>query len=148
MRIFLMTYLSKVVRKYRYLKLRLLGYKNIAQDVIIERGVGLDKINPGGIHIGNGTLVASGTVILSHEHIYRQKDNPFIPFTTDTYIGSRCFIGIRAIILPGVKIGDECVIGAGCVVNKDIPSHSMAVGVPAKIVRTGIFMNEKAEMII
>ena len=65
---------------------------------------------------------------------------------TDTFIGNNCFIGVRSLICPGVKIGDECVIGAGSVVTKDIPSNSMAVGVPAKVIRTGIKMNEHARL--
>ncbi|WP_276962589.1 acyltransferase [Bacteroides graminisolvens] len=146
-RILLMTYLSGIKRKCLMGFLHLKGYKNIDKSSIIEGTVVLDKVNPVGIHIGKNCLIAGGTSILSHEHIYRNPDNEFIPYMTDTYIGDRCFVGIRAIILPGVHIGDDCVIGAGCVVNKDIPSGSMAVGVPAKIIRTGIKMSDKATLL-
>lgn len=146
-RIFLMEHLSKVVRRYRIWRLHLKGYKNISKNCVVERNVGLDKIKPSGIHIGEGCLIASGTTILCHEHVYRDKNNPKIPYTTDTYIGNRCFVGVRALILPGVKIGNDCVIGAGCTVNKDIPDGCMAVGVPAKIVRTGLKLNNRAEII-
>ena len=44
-------------------------------------------------------------------------------------------IGIRSIILPGVRVGNHCVIGAGSVVTKDIPDHSIAAGNPAKVIR-------------
>ncbi len=147
-RIFLMEHLSKVVRRWRIWKLHLRGYKNISWNCIIERGVVLDKVYPTGIHIGEGCLIAAGTTILCHEHIYRNKKDPRIPYTTDTYIGNRCFVGVRALILPGVKIEDDCVIGAGCTVNKNIPAGSMAVGIPAKIVKTGLKMNERAELIV
>lgn len=146
-RVFLMEHLSKVVRGWRILKLHANGYNNISRNCVIERGVLLDKIKPSGIHIGEGCLIAAGTTILCHEHIYRDKNNPKIPLTTDTYIGKRCFVGVRALILPGVKIGDDCVIGAGCTVNKDIPSGCMAVGVPAKIVKTGLKLNNNAILI-
>ena len=49
-------------------------------------------------------------------------------------IGRCTFIGTNAVILPGVKVGDHCIIGAGAVVTKDVPSRSVATGVPAKIV--------------
>lgn len=49
-------------------------------------------------------------------------------------IGNRVFIGAGTIILPGVTIGDDIVIGAGSVVTKDVPSDSVAVGNPAKII--------------
>lgn len=51
-------------------------------------------------------------------------------------IGNDVWIGGRVIILPGVTIGDGCVIGAGAVVAKDIPPYSVAVGVPAKVVKS------------
>lgn len=145
-RILIMTFLSGIKRKCLMMILHLKGYTNIDRSTVIEGTVSLDKVNPQGVHIGKNCLIAGGTSILSHEHIYRNSNNHFIPYMTDTYIGDRCFIGIRAIILPGVHIGDDCVIGAGCVVNKDIPSGSMAVGVPAKIVRTGIKMTNKATL--
>jgi virginiamycin A acetyltransferase len=50
-------------------------------------------------------------------------------------IGGDVWIGARAVILGGVKIGHGAVIGAGAIVTKDIPPHAIAVGVPAKVVR-------------
>ena len=49
-------------------------------------------------------------------------------------IGNNVFIGAGSIILPGVNIGDKAVIGAGSVVTKDIPTNSVAVGNPAKVI--------------
>jgi serine acetyltransferase len=49
-------------------------------------------------------------------------------------IGENCFIGFGAVIMPGVKIGDNVVVGAGSIVTKDVPSDSVVVGVPAKVV--------------
>lgn len=136
--------LARIVRRLRIGLLYLKGYKNIDSSVVIETGVNLDKMNPMGIHIGSGCLIGGGTSILSHEHIFVKPDGSY--YMKDTYIGKNCFIGIRSIICPGVHIGDQCVIGAGSVVTKDIPAHSVAAGVPAKVVKTGIDMNDHARL--
>jgi len=49
-------------------------------------------------------------------------------------IGDCTFIGANAVILMGVTIGDHCIVGAGSVVSIDLPDHSVAVGVPARVV--------------
>ena len=91
----------------------------------------LDKsVNPKGVHIGDNTWILSGAMILSHDHCRS--------LITDTRIGQNCVIGIRSIIMPGVTIGDESVIGGGSIVTKDIPSNCIAAGNPAKVIRENI----------
>jgi acetyltransferase-like isoleucine patch superfamily enzyme len=138
--------LGPIVQRIRYFWLVLKGYKNINSRAIIERKVNFDKVYPESIHIDEGTLVASFVTILTHEHIYRDESNPSLPLHRPVHIGKRCFIGISAIILPGIKIGDDCIIGSGSVVTKDVPNGSMAVGVPARIIRSGIVMSPRATL--
>jgi acetyltransferase-like isoleucine patch superfamily enzyme len=93
-----------------------------------------DTTYPSGIHIGAETYVAFGAVILSHDgarNVY-----------ADTWVGRRCFIGARCIVLPGVRIGDECIVGTGSVVTKDVPPRSMVAGNPAKIIERNIELDE------
>lgn len=91
----------------------------------------LDKsVNPRGIHIGDNTWILNGAMILAHDHCRGLK--------TDTYIGKDCVIGVRSIIMPGVSIGNQSVIGGGSIVVKNIPSNSIAVGNPAKVIKDGI----------
>jgi len=101
---------------------------DIGDNVRISSKAKLDPMHPRGVHIGEWTLVSFDAAILTHDFVGERM--------LDTYVGSYCFIGARAIILPGVRIGDHCVIGAGAVVTSDIPSHSMAVGVPARVIRS------------
>lgn len=102
--------------------------------VRISRKAYLDlSINPKGIHLGDRVLITSCVHILAHDYSTSKK--------LDTYIGDDSFIGIGAIILPGVRIGKEVIIGAGSVVTKDIPDHCIAVGNPAKVIKTGIRMH-------
>ena len=124
--------------------LRLQGYE-IGSNVIIERGYNFDRLFKSHISIGDSTLVASNVTILNHEHIFRDSDDN--PLLKPVVIGKRCFIGVGAIILPGVRIGDDVVVGAGAVVTKNLESGGIYVGNPAKRVRSGIKMNNRAIII-
>ena len=136
-------FFATILRKLRVFKYRLKGY-DIPYSAIIEGSVLLDKLYPRGIHIGENTLVAGGATILSHDHCKRVGNNQ--PFLVDTFIGKNCFIAVGAIILPGVKIGDEVIVGAGAVVTKDVPSNTVVAGNPAKIIRENIKMNTFAAL--
>ena len=130
----------------RFLRVFILKIKkyDVCYSTIIEGSVVLDKLFPEGIHIGENTLVAGGVKILSHDHCKRVGNNQ--PFLTHTYIGRNCFIAVDSIILPGVKIGDEVIVGAGSVVTKDVPSNTVVAGNPARIIRKNIKMNNFAAL--
>ena len=138
-RLFVATFLRKI-RSFRY---KIIGY-DIKYSTIIEGTVILDKLYPQGIHIGENTLVAGGSIILSHDHCKRVGNNQ--PYLAETYIGKNCFIAVNVIVLPGVTIGDEVIVGAGSVVTKNIPSNCIVAGNPARIIRNGIKMNTFAAL--
>lgn len=107
---------------------------NIGKNCRIAHSAHLDKsVNPRGIHIGDRVWILREALVLAHDNCRNLK--------TDTYIGDDSIIGIRSIILPGIRIGNQVVIGAGSVVTKDIPDNCIAVGNPAHIVKTGIMVN-------
>lgn len=114
----------------RYILLKHIFRMDIHPTARISFGSFLDKTNPKGIHIGEESYIASGAFVLSHDFVKGISEN--------TYIGKRCFIGVNAIINCGVHIGDEVIVGCGTVVTKDIPSHCIVVGNPARIIRTDI----------
>ncbi|WP_051632761.1 acyltransferase [Nitrincola lacisaponensis] len=103
---------------------------HIHKTALISLKAKLDKTNPKGIYIDEGTYVAFGAVVLTHDMSRNYK--------ADVKIGKNCFIGCNSIILPGVEIGDSVVIGAGAVVSKNIPSNVMVAGNPAVIIKDGI----------
>ena len=140
----IMGIVARVIQTQRFYRYRLLGYCNIEKNVILESKLLLDKVYPPGVHIGANSLVAAHALILCHEHIKRDPVDPRNPWVTDTFIGRNCFIGVRATILPGVKIGDEVVVGASTVVTKDVPSNCVVVGNPGRIVKRNIRMNNRA----
>lgn len=128
-------FFASIVRFMRLLRFKLRGY-NFSRGVIIESGVLLDKIHPQGIIIGKNTLIARGAVILSHDHVKRTENDT--PQLYTTIIGQNVFIGINVIILPGVEIGDNVIIGSGSVVTKSIDGNSIAVGNPARIIKKNV----------
>lgn len=96
----------------------------------------LDKsINPKDIHIGDNTWVLSDTMILAHNHCRNLK--------VDTYIGGNCIVGIRSIILSGIKVGNQVVIGAGSMVTKNIHSICISTGNPAKVLKENVNIQNK-----
>lgn len=82
--------------------------------------------------IGKHTDIASQVMIYNSEHDL--SDPTFKAIEEPVSIGSYCFIGPRAIIMPGVSIGDGAVVAGGAVVTKDVPSGSIVGGVPAKVI--------------
>lgn len=92
----------------------------------------------GGIKIGNDVHIATHTTIVASEHDYAKLGN--LSFSQKIQgkgirIGNSVWIGANVVILDGVTIGDGSVIGAGAVVTKDIPPNSIAVGVPARVIK-------------
>jgi len=110
--------------------LRTIMKMDLDPSIMLSLKANLDFTNPRGIHVGADTYIAFGAVILAHD-LTRLLH-------TDTYIGRNCFIGARSIIMPGIHIGDECIVGSGSVVTRDVPSHSIVGGNPARIIRSGI----------
>lgn len=88
------------------------------------------------VTIGNHVAIAKDVVIMdsdAHEICYEGH-----VMSKPVCIEDHVWIGTRAMILKGVTIGEGAIIGAGSVVTKDVPPHSIAVGVPARVVRTDV----------
>ncbi len=104
-------------------------------------GVYFDAGNASHIHISDGVWITSRCLLLCHKRdlaSYHVDSNinemPYI--IADINIGKGVHVGMNTVIMPGVTIGDGAIIGAGSLVTKDIPAWSVAVGRPAKVVKT------------
>lgn len=86
----------------------------------------------GGIFIGNNVQIAAYTKIITNNHdLY----NRAVITCRPVLIADNCWIGAGAILLPGVSVGENSVVGAGSVVTKDVPPNTVVAGNPAKIIR-------------
>jgi acetyltransferase-like isoleucine patch superfamily enzyme len=103
------------------------------------RTVRIDISRPSLITIGNDVSFNKDFELLTHDFaggVFIRKYNDFIPAHKRVEIGNNVRFGAKCIVLSGAKIGDNCFIGAYSLVNKEIPSNSIAVGIPAKVICT------------
>ena len=92
----------------------------------------------GKLKIGNDTILGPGVSIHTENHNFNEVDKPIrLQGATrkGVQIGDDCWIGSKAVILDGIKIGSHVIIAAGAVVNKDVPDYAIVGGVPAKVIK-------------
>lgn len=86
----------------------------------------------------NVTIVTPVHPMLAEERkemVTAEGEKKRLCYAKPVHIGNNCWLGASVTVCPGVTIGDDCVIGAGSVVTRDIPSGSFAAGVPCKVIR-------------
>lgn len=103
------------------------------------KDIQIDVTRPSLIEIGNNVCFTRGSVILTHGYdwfVLRNLYNEVIASSGKVVIGDNVFLGTGCIILKGVTIGNNCIIGVHSVVTKDIPPNSVAAGIPARVIYT------------
>lgn len=137
--------------------------KALLQEMMAEAGEGCYiepplRANWGGhhVHLGKGVYANFNLTLVDDTHIYvgdytmigpnvtiATAGHPILPelrekayqYNAPVHIGRNCWLGAGVVVLPGVTIGDNTVIGAGSVVTKDIPENVVAVGNPCHVLR-------------
>jgi maltose O-acetyltransferase len=146
----------RTLRKVQKLRQRLRGEVDIealvelglqiGNNVYVAPWVLIDPVAAYLISIGDSCRLAPRVHILAHDATSREA----LGYTrlAPVNIGSRVFLGADTLVLPGVTIGDDSVIGAGSLVSSDIPAGSLAVGRPARVVGNSheFFERRKAQI--
>jgi len=93
-------------------------------------------LDVGRVTFGDNCLLAPNVAIYTAGHpIHPDSRNSLYEYGIDVTVGDNVWIGGNVVIMPGVNIGSNCVIGAGSVVTKDIPAWSVAAGNPCRVLR-------------
>lgn len=130
-------------------------FKQVGKNIVIKHGayfgkgsniimghhsqLGIDCKVEEDLIIGDYVLMGPDIIIFSSEHEFSSLQVPIMfqgaKEKKPVIIGNDVWIGARVIIMPGVKIGNHCIIGANSVVTKDIPNYAIVAGSPAKIIK-------------
>lgn len=93
-------------------------------------------VDDGHIYIGDKVMIGPSVTIATANHpIDAELRGRGLQYNKDVHIGANAWIGSNVVIVPGVTIGENTVIGAGSVVTKDIPAKVVAVGNPCRVLR-------------
>jgi acetyltransferase-like isoleucine patch superfamily enzyme len=135
------------------------GRLTIGRDTLLEPGCWITMAPGATISIGSGCFLNRGTMLAAHERIEigdhvmfanncfvgdadHRYDDPDKPVTWQGFkprgpvkIGDNCWFGVNCVVTGGVEIGERCVIGSSSVVTKSLPGGTIAMGIPAKVVR-------------
>jgi acetyltransferase-like isoleucine patch superfamily enzyme len=118
---------------YRFVYTRVWHY-DIDPTAEFSLSAKFDRTFPAGVHVGAHSYVAFEARILCHD---RTRG-----LYLHTRVGENCFIGGRSLIMPGVEIGDGCVVGAGSIVTKSVPPRCVVAGNPARVLQENIEVGE------
>ena len=117
------------------------GGKHVHFGKNIYANFNLTLVDDTHIYVGDCTMFGPNVTIATAGHpILPELREQAYQYNMPVHIGKNCWLGAGVIVLPGVTIGDNTVIGAGSVVTKDLPSNVVAVGNPARVLRE---INEK-----
>lgn len=101
-------------------------------------GLGVNCYVHGPLRIGDNVMMGPEVTILTHTHNIERTDIPMGQQgmrVAEVVVGNDVWIGMRVVIMPGVKVGNGAVIGSCAVVTKDVPDFAVVGGVPAKIIK-------------
>ncbi len=112
------------------------GGKHVHFGDYIYANFNLTMVDDTHIYVGDYTMFGPNCIVATAGHpILPELREQAYQYNASVHIGRNCWLGAGVIVVPGVTIGDNVVIGAGSVVTKDIPSNVLAVGTPCRVLR-------------
>ena len=112
------------------------GGKHVHFGKCVYANFNLTLVDDTYIYVGDNTMFGPNVVLATAGHpILPELREKGYQFNLPIHIGKNCWLGAGVIVMPGVSIGDNSVIGAGSIVTKDIPSNVVAYGNPCKVIR-------------
>ncbi len=112
---------------------------NILISKNVNIGFNCEVFSASSVEIGENTLLAAYSYIIGGGHNYSRSDIPISEqekHSNGISVGKNCWIGAGAKVFDGIKIGNDSIIGAGSIVTKDVPSYSIAAGIPARAIKS------------
>lgn len=108
---------------------------------------GMFGTEPWLITLGDNVHITKQVEFVAHDGgtLILRGEVPDLEITKPIVVGDNVYIGIRSLIMPGITIGSNVIIGAGSIVTRDIPDNSVAVGVPARVIKSIDEYRAKAE---
>lgn len=99
---------------------------------------GMFGTEPWLITIGNNVHITAGCAFVTHDGgtLILRREVPDLEWTAPISIGNDVYLGVRTLVMPGVRIGDRVIVGAGSIVTRDIPDNSVAAGIPARVLKS------------
>lgn len=111
----------------------------IGDNVIPDQNISIVLAEGTKVGIGSGCRFASGVRIrTSNQHFIYEKDETRINYAKDVQIGNHVWFGASCVVMKGVNIGNGAVVGMNSMVTKNIPPNCIAVGTPARVIKSNI----------
>jgi len=104
----------------------------IGENVYVNQGVMF--VDLGGIYLADGALIGPGASLITVNHVEDPAHRRDV-YARSIHIEKNAWIGANAMVLPGVTVGENAIVGAGAIVTKDVPANVIVVGSPAKVLR-------------
>ena len=111
-------------------------------DIILDDNVNIgfncEIFSASRVRVGKNTLLAAYTYLVGGTHHFDRTDIPILQQERSSQginVGENGWLGAHVVVFDGVKIGNECIIGAGSVINRDVPDWKIAAGMPAKVIK-------------